>query len=67
MTSSLGYGVWAFLAAVTLAVWGLAHSRSGRRVFVPPSAALAWLATDPWLRVVLVLAWAWLGWHLFAR
>ena len=67
MTSSVGYAVWAFLGAVTLATWGLSHATAGRRVVAPPSAVLARLATDPWLRVVLVLAWAWVGWHLFAR
>jgi hypothetical protein len=25
------------------------------------------LATGPILRVVLVLGWMWVGWHLFAR
>jgi hypothetical protein len=25
------------------------------------------LATGPFLRVALVLAWGWVGWHLFAR
>jgi hypothetical protein len=25
------------------------------------------LATGPFLRIALVLAWGWMGWHLFAR
>lgn len=67
MTSSWGYAVWAVLAVGTLALWALSHTTSGRRVVAPPSAVLARLAQDPWLRLVLVPAWAWLGWHLFAR
>jgi hypothetical protein len=32
-----------------------------------PSLLLARLAADPWLRVLLLAAWGWVGWHLFAR
>ncbi len=66
MTAAWGYAVWAVLAASTLVVWALSHAGSRGRV-VRPSAVLARLATDPWLRVPLVVAWAWIGWHLFAR
>jgi hypothetical protein len=67
VTASWGYAAWAVLAVVTLVLWGLSHRRSGARVLARPSAVLARLATDPWLRVPLVLGWAWVGWHLFAR
>ena len=50
------------------------HSRRrGARSRVPgsprpaPAVVLERLATGPFLRVVLVLAWMWAGWHLFAR
>lgn len=69
MTSPWGYAIWAVLAAVALLLWALSHATStsrGRRVALP-SAVLARLAGDPWLRVPLVVGWAWLGWHLFAR
>lgn len=64
MNSSLGYAIWALLAVAVLALWAASRRRA---VVVRPAAVLARLATDPWLRVPLVLGWAWLGWHLFAR
>jgi hypothetical protein len=62
-----GYAVWAVLAAVTLGLCVLSSPRSSRRFVVRPPAALARVAMDPWLRVPLLLGWAWVGWHLFAR
>ena len=67
MTSSWGYAIWAVLAAAALLLWALAHTASKGRAVVRPSAVLARLAGDPWLRVPLVAGWAWVGWHLFAR
>jgi hypothetical protein len=68
VTAFWGDAVWTALAVATLVLWALSHARSnGRRVVVPASATLTRLATDPWLRVPLVLGWAWVGWHLFAR
>jgi hypothetical protein len=68
VTSSWGYAVWVVLAVAALALWASSHAASrGRGVVVRPAAVLARLATDPWLRVPLVLGWAWVGWHLFAR
>ena len=67
MTSSWAYAIWAFLAAAALLLWALAHTASNGRAVVRPSAVLARLAGDPWLRVPLVAGWAWVGWHLFAR
>jgi hypothetical protein len=64
----MGYAVWAVLALATLALTAASHlAARGRSVLVRPVAVLARLASDPWLRVPLVLGWAWLGWHLFAR
>lgn len=66
MTSAWGYSVWALLLVGALVLWGLSHSGRGPAV-ARPSVVLARLATGPWLRLVLVAAWMWLGWHLFAR
>jgi hypothetical protein len=67
MTAWWGYAAWVLLAVVTLVLWFVSTTRSGRRVAVRPAAALARVAKDRWLRVPLVLGWAWVGWHLFAR
>jgi hypothetical protein len=67
VTAAWGYAAWVVLAVITLALWALSYARWGRRLAVRPGAALARVASDPWLRVPLLLGWAWLGWHLFAR
>jgi Family of unknown function (DUF6186) len=67
VTSSWAYAIWAVLAASALLVWALSQAASNRRIVARPSAVLARLARDPWLRVPLVVGWAWVGWHLFAR
>lgn len=68
MTAAWGYAVWVLLGVATLALWASSHvAPAGRRVVARPAELLARLATDPWLRVPLVLGWAWAGWHLFAR
>ncbi len=65
MSAALSYTFWAVLAAVVLLVWARSHGR--RPGPARPSVVLERLATTPVLRVVLVLAWMWAGWHLFAR
>jgi hypothetical protein len=68
MTATWGYGVWLVLAVAALVVWAFSHRAPGRRRGpARPSIVFARLATDPWLRVPLLIAWAWVGWHLFAR
>ena len=65
VSSPLSYAVWAVL--------GLAPSASGSAPtpadprWPAPACVLERLATGPFLRVALVLAWIWMGWHLFAR
>ena len=66
MTSALGYSVWTLLLLGALVLSVLSHSARGPAV-ARPSVVLTRLATGPWLRVLLVLAWMWAGWHLFAR
>jgi hypothetical protein len=57
-----GFAVLAVVAAA-LALAG----RKGRLGLVPPGELLdAFRAPAP-ARLALVLAWAWLGWHLLAR
>ncbi len=65
MSSALTYLVWALLGVAVLGLW--AWSRSGRARVARPSVVLERAATGPLLRVALVLAWMWAGWHLFAR
>ncbi len=65
MSSAVVYAVWAVLGAATIGfcVW----SRSSHAPLARPGVVLERLATDPVLRVALVLGWGWVGWHLFAR
>jgi Family of unknown function (DUF6186) len=65
MTSALSYAVWAVLGLSFLGVW-LRSYADGSSV-ARPGMLLERLATGPFLRVALVLAWGWAGWHLFAR
>lgn len=69
MTSALSYAVWALLGLATLVLWARSHSRfrAPERSPARPALVLERLATGPILRVLLVLGWAWVGWHLFAR
>jgi len=64
---SATFAVWAALGLATVVLVVLAASgRAGvlRRPFVPVHATLV---AHPWLRVLTVFAWAWAGWHFFAR
>jgi Family of unknown function (DUF6186) len=64
-SSSLSYVVWTLILACALALWGLSYLRP--RAVARPSQVVGKLATRPVARVVLVLAFMWLGWHTFAR
>ena len=63
--SALSYALWALLGAAAVAL--ALRARAPGTVTASPSAVLRRLAHGPVLRVVLVLAWMWIGWHLFAR
>jgi Family of unknown function (DUF6186) len=65
VTSALGYAVWAVVVLAALALW--ARARTAGSGPARPSVVLERLATGPFLRVVLVVSWIWVGWHLFAR
>lgn len=57
-----GFAVLAMVAAaLTLA------GRTGRLGLVPPGQLLDALRASAPTRLAIVLAWAWLGWHLLAR
>jgi hypothetical protein len=65
MTSALSYAVWAVLGLATLGLWARSHAHGSATA--RPAVLLERLATGPFLRIALVLAWMWFGWHLFAR
>ena len=50
---------------MALLLW--ARSRGAERSPARPALVLERLATGPILRVLLVVGWMWVGWHLFAR
>ncbi len=57
--------VWGALGAALVGCGVLAWRTKGR---LPDAGALIGLLTAaPVRRAVVVLAWMWLGWHLFAR
>ncbi len=65
MTAAGYYAVWALLAGVAVALWLCAHrSESG---LARPGDVVRRLATGPALRVALIVAVSFAGWHLFAR
>jgi Family of unknown function (DUF6186) len=65
VSSTFASGVWAVLGLALLGLW--AWSSTDGAPLARPSAVLVRLASGPLLRVALVVAWMWAGWHLFAR
>jgi hypothetical protein len=63
--SNLSYAVWALGGLALLVLWGLTRSR--RMVAARPAQVVARMTTQPVLRVLLVLGFMFLGWHVFAR
>jgi hypothetical protein len=64
-TSTISYVVWGVIAAAAVLLWGLSYLRP--TVVAHPAELVGKLATHPVGRVVLILGFGWLGWHLFAR
>jgi hypothetical protein len=64
-TATVSYVVWGLLGAACVGLRWVSRSRSG--AVARPTEIVARLATGPLLRVALVLAVMWAGWHLFAR
>jgi hypothetical protein len=67
VSSAVAYAVWAVLGLAALVLWALARAGAAGSGPARPSVVLERVASGPFLRVVLVLAWMWVGWHLFAR
>ncbi len=65
MIAAVSYAVWVVLGVCALGLW--ARSRSSQASVARPAVVVERLATGPLLRILLVLAWMWAGWHLFAR
>ena len=63
--STVSYIVWGALGVAVLVLWGLSYLRP--TAVATPRDVVGRLATLPIVRVVLVLGFMWLGWHLFAR
>jgi len=63
--STISYVVWAAIGVLALLLWWLSYLRPA--AVARPSAVVGRLATYPVVRVLLVLSFMWLGWHLFAR
>jgi hypothetical protein len=63
--STISYVVWAAIGVLALVLWWLSYARPSQ--VAQPSAVVGKLATLPVLRVLLVLGFMWLAWHLFAR
>ena len=57
--------MWALLGLALVGVW--VRASVGGSSPARPGVVLERLATGPVLRIALVLAWGWMGWHLFAR
>ena len=53
------------LLAAAVAAWSVVSTR--RPSLVSLSELLSRITTSRPLRLLVVIAWAWLGWHLFAR
>ena len=56
---------WALLALAALTLGVVAFVRRGR--FASPGNALDLVLWHPAGRALLLAAWVWLGWHVFAR
>jgi cyanate permease len=63
--STISYVVWAVIGVIALLLWWLSYLRPA--AVAHPGQAVGKLATSPVVRVILVLGFMWLGWHLFAR
>ena len=63
------YATWSSVVVLGLALWWLSatgRTIAGRRIAAAGSL-IRRLTRRPALRVVVVLVWMWVGWHLFAR
>jgi hypothetical protein len=63
--STVSYVVWAAIGVIALGLWWLSYVRPAAAAH--PTDVVGKLATYPVVRVILVLGFLWLGWHMFAR
>jgi Family of unknown function (DUF6186) len=63
--STASYVVWGLLGAAALLLWLLSYLRPS--AVAHPADVVGKVATHPVGRVILVVGFMWLGWHLFAR
>jgi hypothetical protein len=63
--STASYVVWGLFGAAALLLWLLSYLRPS--AVAHPADVVGKVATHPVGRVILVLGFMWLGWHLFAR
>jgi Family of unknown function (DUF6186) len=63
--STASYVVWGVIGALVLFLWWLSYVRPS--AVAHPSDVVGEVATHPVGRVILVVGFMWLGWHLFAR
>jgi hypothetical protein len=63
--STLSYLGWGAIGVVALVLWWMSYLRPS--AVAHPAQVVGKLATRPVLRVVLIVGFMWLGWHLFAR
>jgi Family of unknown function (DUF6186) len=64
-TSAVSYLVWGLLGVALAGLWWVSRRRPD--AVAPPARVVERLATGAVWRVVLVPAFMWAGWHLFAR
>lgn len=64
--TALRLAIWAALAAVLVGL-AAAGGRRGRRWVASLPELGRWVRSSRSRQVVALLAWAWLGWHLFVR
>ena len=63
--STVSYVVWGAIGALVALLWWLSYLRPS--AVAHPAEVVGKVATHPLGRVVLVVGFMWLGWHLFAR
>lgn len=67
--STAVYAVWSAVATGALALWWVTatgRTLAGRHV-ARAGALVRELLRRPLFRLVVIVGWMWLGWHLFAR
>ncbi len=66
---AVAYLIWALLALslVGLSVVAFSGTRLAGRLVARPGALQRTVLANRYVRVLALVGWMWLGWHLFAR